>query len=79
MPYLRIFLGELKIQQIEELVPPADHHNATGQIIPQNQGMHGPVNISLAPAVPFPTEEHVIASCVCSVAVRYFIPRPPRL
>ena len=47
------------VGQIEHLVPPADHHNITGEIQPRIHGTRGPVNISIA-AVPLPPDEHVL-------------------
>ncbi|KAI0063370.1 aryl-alcohol-oxidase from pleurotus Eryingii [Artomyces pyxidatus] len=35
------------IKSIESLVPPADHHDTTGQVIPSLHGTSGPVGISL--------------------------------
>ncbi|KAI0270475.1 aryl-alcohol-oxidase from pleurotus Eryingii [Gloeopeniophorella convolvens] len=49
------------IKKIEKVVPPADHHNTSGQIIPSIHGTNGPVGISLQG---FPTllDERVIAT-----------------
>ncbi|KAH9915159.1 aryl-alcohol-oxidase from pleurotus Eryingii [Epithele typhae] len=48
-------------RKLEHLVPPTDHHNISGQILPHIHGHDGPVNFSL-PAIPFPTDDNVIGA-----------------
>ncbi|KAI0320623.1 alcohol oxidase [Amylostereum chailletii] len=44
---------------MEKLVPPADHHNTTGEINPAIHGKSGPLQVSL-PGFPLPTDDRVI-------------------
>lgn len=47
------------VRKMEKLVPPADHHNTTGEIDPSIHGHLGPVGVSLA-GYALPTDPRVI-------------------
>lgn len=47
------------MQQLENLVPPADGHDTTGEILPSIHGTSGPLDISL-PGAPLPSDSRVI-------------------
>lgn len=48
-------------KKLEKLVPPADNHNTTGEIIPSIHGTSGPLALSL-PGFSLPTDAKVLAA-----------------
>lgn len=46
-------------RQLENLVPPVDGHDTSGEILPTIHGTSGPLRISL-PGVPLPSDSRVI-------------------